>query len=1017
MSNKRLKRNKAIQHWRLLGTVGFALGGSCFYHAGLLKAVTSGVIAMTLLAAALGIGAGAVLLRHSISGLGTTTSRYAVWVIAGFSILLAVPVVTGLHKSPAIYWQFDDDPHTWRPVIPYPQLTWGDKKSVIALHPLDRGSGADDRSRNSSVAADISKVFPGHNKRFYFSVTQPEEGLVQTQPGRFAEQGLVDKDTLLFQVKRGEQWETLERIHLDLANQPEERYWHAVMVNVPADSEQMRVEATSSDDGNTARHTVWISSDKVCVAGGWVFLIPLFVLTDFISVAFIAGCTLCLLAYCMCRIVGAGYFALDNRQTRTNPASLLTGLLLCLVVILPALAWVFIDKSPFGGDGSQYASATLDLYRSWMLTPWLWAKAMISSLGFKTPGIAWLGQWFVPLGSVLGSVDTALLLSIVATQVVTLLLVFRTLWTLSQGSNLVSLAGCLFLAGGPLFQSLSHHYLVEPLQLLAVAWFVLIMSHAPRWNRAFTLAQLVTATAVAMLAKVSSPLYCIGPALVALGFILGILPSKTPWGWKHPLTVLAWIAAIPLSIGTVCWYYQNIAQVMSHVAMATTGPIAAVWGKEDTFFNSFVYWLDTTLKSFFLTPALILGTIIVASGLVCYLLRPDQRKKYFTLCCAIAVLQIALVLVAFSFGSNREPRYLLALLPYVALIVGWGISHISKPIVSVCANSVLVFIWAATAGYSLHLFDLNLHVFAPISRADTSTKQAAIMQEIVARTCAETSQTPYYNIIAIDPSLKGDWLAPAPANYVAARDYLYSQSVAPCSYGYLGDGFFGNDAADSWISILAKRPLYIVTFDPSIYSPSGRVYNQALNEHNFTIIFEKLKTGGRFELLSPLSEDPGILIFRESAQLSSGVATTSVASAQSAKPSVNIKKTQVLFSYIYGKELGDTHGVVEMRDAGILLHPGTKRPTRVSFDITGKYETVTLTSFIATLPPQALEMKDAGTVGIEFFVDGVSIGRATINRYANYEKTLNLRGAKTLSINVDNSDGKPWYDWLILAVK
>jgi hypothetical protein len=349
--------------------------------------------------------------------------------------------------------------------------------------------------------------------------------------------------------------------------------------------------------------------------------------------------------------------------------------------------------------------------------------------------------------------------------------------------------------------------------------------------------------------------------------------------------------------------------------------------------------------------------------------------------------------------------------------VGWGISHIGKPIVLVSANSVLVFIWAVTAGYSLHLFDFNSHAFSPVPRVDTSTKQAAIIQEIVARTCAETSQTPYYNIIAIDPSLKGDWLAPAPANYVATRDYLHSQSATPCSYGYLGDGFFGNDAANSWISILAKRPRYIVTFDPIIYPPSARVYNQALNEHNFTIIFEKLKTNGRFELISPLSEDPGILIFRESAQLSPDVATTSVASAQSAKPSVNIKKTRVLFSYISGKELGDTHGLVEMSDSGILLHPGTKRSTRVSFDITGKYETVTLASFIATLPPQALEMKAAGTVGIEFFVDGISIGRATVDRYANYEKTLNLRDAKTLSINVNNSDGKPWYDWLFLAVK
>jgi hypothetical protein len=563
-------------------------------------------------------------------------------------------------------------------------------------------------------------------------------------------------------------------------------------------------------------------------------------------------------------------------KERLPKNGLLTGISLCLVVALPSLIWVFIDKSPYGGDQSHYASATLELYRSWMLSPWLWAKAMVNSIGFKAPGIVWLGQWFVPLGSVLGSVDKALLLSVVATQTITLLLVFKTLWTLSQRSNLVSLIGCLFLAVGPLFQYLSHQYLVEPLQLMAVAWYALIMSHASRWHRAFTLAQLVIVTAVAMLAKTSTPLYCIGPASIVLGFVLGIWPSKPSWGWKHPSTVLALSAAIPLSIGTGCWYYQNILPVIHHVAAASTGPVAAVWGKEDTFFNSFVYWLDTMRQFFFLTPSLILGALIVAAGLVCYMVRPCWRQNYFTLCCAVAVLQILFVLTVFSFASNRQPRYLLALLPYVVLIIGWGISHIGKPIVLILAAGVLISIWAVTAGYSLHIFDLNSRAFSPAFRVNKNTRQAAILLEIVARTCADTSLTPYYNIVAIDPSLKGDWLAPVPADYVAAREYLHSLGGAPCSFGYLGDSFFGNDADNSWKSILAKRPRYIVATDPGIYPPPANTYNQALNAHNFSTIFEKLKTSRRFEQLAPLSEDPGIMIFRESAQL-----PTSISSAQS----------------------------------------------------------------------------------------------------------------------------------------
>lgn len=550
---------------------------------------------------------------------------------------------------------------------------------------------------------------------------------------------------------------------------------------------------------------------------------------------------------------------MPEKQWKRN--DLLIGILLCLVIISPALVWLNIDESPFGGDPSRYGSNTLDLYRSWP-EPRLWAATMITSTGAKPPGIVWLGQFFVPLERILGSVDDSLLLSIVATQTVTLLLVYGTLWVLSRGSILVSLAGCLIMAIGPLFQRLSHQYLVEPLQLLAVAWFVLIMGCAPRWNRALTLAQLVTAASVAMLAKASSPVFCTGPAVVALGFVIGIWPIKPPWGWKNRSTAIGWIVAILMSTGMVFWYYRNIAAAMRFALLAAFSPAAAIYGKEDTFFNSFVYWLDTARRSFFLSPALILAAVVIVSGLVCYLRKSGQRQKYFTLCCAIAAAQILFVLAAFSFGVNRQPRFLLALSPYFAILAGWGISHIGKHVVLVAANCILVFIWIVSAGIGLRLFDLNPGAFKRVPRTEASTMQASILEEIVTRTCADTNQTPYYNIIAIDPSLKGDWLAPAPADYVAARQHIHLRKTAPCSYGYIGNRFSGKDASRSWNSIRRRQPRYIVTFDPEIYPPSAKTYNQALNDKNFAVIFEKLKTSGLYELLTPLSGDSAILIFR-----------------------------------------------------------------------------------------------------------------------------------------------------------
>lgn len=184
--------------------------------------------------------------------------------------------------------------------------------------------------------------------------------------------------------------------------------------------------------------------------------------------------------------------------------------------------------------------------------------------------------------------------------------------------------------------------------------------------------------------------------------------------------------------------------------------------------------------------------------------------------------------------------------------------------------------------------------------------------------------------LSIDPTLKGNWLAPVPADYVAVREHLGSRDGAPCSYGYAGGGFLGSDAATAWTRLLEERPRHVVTFDPSIYPPSGTAYNQALNSENFPILIERLATSGDFQRLAPLSRDPGILISG-----SAGQSTDRIVTAQSGKLAVNLGETRRLFGLLSKKQLGDVHGRAEMRESGILVHPGATTPAHVSFDVRG----------------------------------------------------------------------------------
>src|SRR4030095_5375626 len=157
------------------------------------------------------------------------------------------------------------------------------------------------------------------------------------------------------------------------------------------------------------------------------------------------------------------------------------------------------------------------------------------------------------------------------TQAVTLILMYRSVWELSGNNQLVTITGCVLIASAPLFVGMSHQYFSEPLQLLGVAWFLMIMSFAPQWNRAVILTQLMIATPVAMLAKASSPLYCLGPGLVALWYVFKPGQSAGKREWLQKRVVGALPAGIVLSVATIAWYYWNITYVIEHISVASPG--------------------------------------------------------------------------------------------------------------------------------------------------------------------------------------------------------------------------------------------------------------------------------------------------------------------------------------------------------------------------------------------------------------------------------------------------------------
>ena len=75
-----------------------------------------------------------------------------------------------------------------------------------------------------------------------------------------------------------------------------------------------------------------------------------------------------------------------------------------------------------------------------------------------------------------------------------------------------------------------------------------------------------------------------------------------------------------------------------------------------------------------------------------------------------------------------------------------------------------------------------------------------------------------------------------------------------------------------------------------------------------------------------------------------------------------------------------------------------------------------MVAFIGELPANALNDMQAGTVGVEIFVDGTSQGCRPVDRFTNQTFPLDLTLAKKLKVVVDCANGSANWDHFYLGI-
>lgn len=537
-------------------------------------------------------------------------------------------------------------------------------------------------------------------------------------------------------------------------------------------------------------------------------------------------------------------------------------LFLLLLSLVPSIVWVFNDNQVWPWDQAWYAEVSTELSYQLSHQPIAWSQSMISAFGIKAPGLAWLGQFFVPVGEQFGSIEIGLLLSVIFTQTMVIILSYRYLLQLTN-NRLVTLISCLLMPSSSLWLGLTHQYFVEPLQTLAITWIIFILVYTPEWQLSQVAFHLLGAFSLAMIAKVTSPLY----SLIVIIFIL-IYGLQRIVKFPKKLKVQAYlilgirylfknfkyhyVAFILLAISTFFWYAKNLKTIVSFTKLASSGQASLLYGEKTSFWSKLQYWLTALQKSFFTVPlTFFIGVccLYLFFKFLLNIINQDNVKKtlsHFDICAIASALQIALALVVFSLNVNQENRYLLPLIPYIVLLFSWLLVKINQRLVLATVSGILIFQLITVNAQAMGLTPINKNLSYWLYPLNANPTQKEMLEAIVNETCRLEDRA-RYNIIGVELP----WFNANSASFFTAKKM--TQNGFRCYYTSLG--YAENNFDKAWQRMIDLNINYFITL-----SPKSNFKIDAFNQVSLPVL-EKIQKDSLFKPIGTIDKYP-ILLYK-----------------------------------------------------------------------------------------------------------------------------------------------------------
>ena len=349
------------------------------------------------------------------------------------------------------------------------------------------------------------------------------------------------------------------------------------------------------------------------------------------------------------------------------------------ILVAPSAIWVLRDQSVWPWDQSVYGEWTLRTWQAKYAGPLGWLDAWLHVWPGRPPLIAWVGQFFVPFRHLTGGFESAMLLSNLAVAAGTLVLIYRLARECSATwmETVVALIAC---GGSTFFVGLTHQYLTELLQCFTTASMMFVAWRAERRPVIRTVLLMLITVSLSFAAKASSAPFVL-PFLVYATLVLIVTRARVRPTVRNR-DALLFVAAAAIAAATVAWYVINWEATVAHFIEATTGKEALSYGSPVALSMKLRYWISTlgaALSAVTVISAAI--CIVIMLGIVVAVVRLwkvplgdliSVAIENGTLFALVLTATILLTLLTFSFQINEDTRYVLSLIPMIAILLSWS---------------------------------------------------------------------------------------------------------------------------------------------------------------------------------------------------------------------------------------------------------------------------------------------------------------------------------------------------------